>query len=146
MRRLKRCLDCGALSRGSRCEKHRKAKRARDSAARLKREPWRVLYNTRRWRQTRAAVLARDGHRCRFVDEGTGARCEHVDETGKTLEAHHLDPVGLAYQRGGMENAARIVYFAPRIITACADGSPANHHRLETTRARAFSRGNRVEV
>lgn len=145
MKRLKRCLDCGALSRGSRCETHRKSKRRLDSAKRLVREPWRALYNRAEWRRIRELVLGRDGYRCRFVDEETGERCDHVDETGATLEAHHLDPVGRAYEMGGMPLATRVVYDASRIVTACADGSPVNHHKLETQATKAaFPRKSRA--
>ena len=57
---LRACVDCGALSDRIRCAKHRGVER--DGS-------------TRAWRKVRAAVLKRDGYRCRYC----GAEATTVD-------------------------------------------------------------------
>ncbi len=70
------CVGCGAIiASGSRC----RACRLRNGS-------------TRRWRNARARVLERDGHRCRYC----GERATHVD---------HVVPLA----RGGGDHEANLV-------------------------------------
>jgi 5-methylcytosine-specific restriction endonuclease McrA len=60
---------CGRLyektdRRVHRCREHQAELERRDNARR-NRKQWRQGRNTARWRQLRAAALARDGHQCR---------------------------------------------------------------------------------
>ncbi len=59
---LKPCLTCGALSTRSRCPTHQHLSTGQRGS-------------TREWRQVRAQVLDRDGHRCQLC----GAPATHVD-------------------------------------------------------------------
>lgn len=45
--------------------------------------------STRAWRRVRAAVLARDGNRCRAHDDGLCAQAQAHVCTGRFEEAHH---------------------------------------------------------
>jgi hypothetical protein len=66
----KTCTQCGRLiPSGSRCALHPKR--------------WRSG-STRQWRETRARILDRDGHRCMYVADGE--RCPAT----ALLEVHHL--------------------------------------------------------
>jgi 5-methylcytosine-specific restriction protein A len=64
--------------------------------------------STRRWRQTRARILKRDGYRCTFMDGSD--RCETTDD----LEVHHI----LEVQFGGTDDDWNL-------RTLCA-----THHKL----------------
>jgi 5-methylcytosine-specific restriction enzyme A len=75
------CLDCGALTKESRCPEHKAAaQRRRDEARGSAAERG---YDSA-WQRVRAHVLERDGHRCYYC----GAAANTVD---------HLVPFG----RGG---------------------------------------------
>jgi hypothetical protein len=79
---LRACIDCGSLSDQVRCLEHRGTPRNG---------------STRRWRKVRAAVLKRDGYRCRYC----GAEATTVD---------HVRPV----VSGGTDRE-------DNLVAACAD-------------------------
>lgn len=91
MPRLLACLDCGELSSGSRCPRHRREfERKRKEA-----EPWRHLYNNPAWARCVASVLQRDEYRCTYTQEGR--RCANTD----LLEAHHEEKLRVIWKRCG---------------------------------------------
>ena len=61
------------------------------------------VYGSRRWRRVRAAVLRRDGFRCRV--------CGH----GGRLEVHHVNPLwrsaGDPFDADGLETLCRACHF-----------------------------------
>ena len=103
------CPSCGVaqttIGLCSACEGAR-------SRSRLRLEPWRVTYKTKKWRRARENALARDGHAC--------VRCG----ASENLEAHHVMPL----REGGSPTAVS------NLISLCA----SCHRRVEASRE-AFS-------
>ena len=84
---LKPCLDCGTLSKGSRCEVHEGLMKAKRDAARdtpERREKKRNLYNSQ-YRKERAALVGavrQNGATCYLCKQPLGI--------GDRVEADHL--------------------------------------------------------
>jgi hypothetical protein len=105
--------------------------------ARIKRrlsttEPWQWLYSHRRWRDARARVLARDGHRCR------AAGCNE----SQGLEVHHSPVwVGVLWSQalGSREVFLRLACDEANLVSSCK-----SHHRQADEARRKRTRGRRA--
>jgi|GEM_PF-3793755 5-methylcytosine-specific restriction endonuclease McrA len=58
------------------------------------------------WKRVRKVVFARDGHRCRAIDDETGQRCTMTT----TLELSHLVP----HRKGGLDVETNLVCLCHR--------------------------------
>src|SRR5437660_10561998 len=67
---LKPCLDCGHLSRGSRCSVHTRTAELERQA----RQPYRAAYSSPEYRRARAERMKVAGGACEYVYLG-GRRC-----------------------------------------------------------------------
>ena len=79
------CVGCGTPTKEpikGRCPNCAPAHELDRKAARADREPWQRLYGLAVWKRCRAAVLDRDGHRCRLRISKACTRTER-------LRAHH---------------------------------------------------------
>jgi len=112
------------------CERHATAV----EQERKEREPWRGLYNDRRWKRTVATVRLRAGGRCEWQE--AGVRCDST----VGLQAHHLDAPGDEYRAtlaaGGttaeaLAAAEQVFFNADRVVLACRP-----HHQADDTRRR----------
>ena len=80
------CVGCGKPTKKAtkgRCPDCAPAHELERTRVRHEREPWSRLYSHAVWRRCRAAVLERDGHRCRLR---LSPRCK---PNGPRLRAHH---------------------------------------------------------
>lgn len=78
---LRPCIDCGKLTKRSRCPEHTTA------AALTRQQPWQKLYKTGEWRRAQREVRIRDGLRCTW-SSSTG-RCKSTSDNS-LLSVHHI--------------------------------------------------------
>jgi uncharacterized paraquat-inducible protein A len=111
------CSSCGTPTKQAvkgRCPTCAPAYEKNRLSDRLQREPWIRAYRTSRWQRCRAAVLERDGHRCRLRLPG----CLGT----KRLVGHHR-PNSLErlweMTHGVWENFIELATDSERVVTAC---------------------------
>ncbi len=80
------CAGCGIRSSNTRCPACARSLETR----RQGRQWYRVVYNDPRYRTLRRRILARDSHRCTYIDPD-GVAC-----TAPAVEVHHIVPISSA--------------------------------------------------
>ncbi len=111
------CSGCGKPTKQAvkgRCPDCAPAHEKKRLVDRLESEPWIRAYRTSRWQWCRAAVLERDGHRCRLGRPG----CLRT----KRLVGHHT-PKSLKElwqaARGQWDDFLELATDQGRVVTAC---------------------------